>query len=206
MQLDHVLIAVADFEAAAAALWSDHGLEAREGGRHPSWGTANWLVPLGSSYLELVGIADPAVAATSTFGRRALEVLGSGGGPYAWCVRADDLDATSSRLGLAIESGSRHRPDGQIVSWRMAGLDTAMRDPSRPFFIEWTVPPSLHPGRSPVRHRAAAPELAWIEVAGDAEGIRSWLGEQEMPVRLREGEPAVLAVGIVSGGEESVLR
>ena len=206
MPLDHVLIAMADLRAAAAALWSEHGLRAIEGGRHPDWGTANWIVPLGSAYLELVGIADPDLAATTSFGQRALQAIDAGGGPYAWCVRPGDLDATAARLGLAVAAGSRRRPDGRIVAWRMAGLDTAMQDAARPFFIDWAVPPSLHPGRSPARHRTPGPELAWIEVAGDVDTVRSWLGEPDLPVRIRPGEPAVLAVGISSGAQEFVLR
>ena len=36
----------------------------------------------------------------------------------------------------------------------------------------------------------------WVEVAGDPERLRAWLGESELPVRVSGGDPAVLAVGI----------
>ena len=57
MELDHVLIAVADLAAAAREIEARHGLASIDGGRHPAWGTANRIVPLGDSYLELVALA-----------------------------------------------------------------------------------------------------------------------------------------------------
>jgi hypothetical protein len=35
-----------------------------------------------------------------------------------------------------------------------------------------------------------------VEVAGDAQRLRSWLGGAALPVRITEGEPELLAVGI----------
>ena len=63
VELDHVLIAVTELESAGEAFEERFGLASVEGGRHPAWGTANRIVPLGSSYLELVGVVDKAVAA-----------------------------------------------------------------------------------------------------------------------------------------------
>ena len=64
-ELDHVLIAVADVAAAARELEARHGLTSIKGGRHPGYGTANRIVPLGDSYLELVTVADESEAAES---------------------------------------------------------------------------------------------------------------------------------------------
>ncbi len=70
MQLDHVLIAVGpDLVAAADEFEVCYGLASVEGGRHPGWGTANWIVPLGDSNLELVAVVDQVEAAESVFGR-----------------------------------------------------------------------------------------------------------------------------------------
>jgi hypothetical protein len=52
-----------------------------------------------------------------------LELAAGGGGWFTIAAVADDLDAVASRLGIEVGSGSRMRPDGQIVRWRMAGLD-----------------------------------------------------------------------------------
>jgi hypothetical protein len=38
---------------------------------------------------------------------------------------------------LTIADGSRARPDGTVLRWRMAGLERSAEEPSLPFFIEW---------------------------------------------------------------------
>src|SRR4051794_22384701 len=69
IELDHVLIAVTDLDAAGREFQSRYGLVSIAGGRHPGWGTANRIVPLGDTYLELVAAVDAAEAAGSPFGR-----------------------------------------------------------------------------------------------------------------------------------------
>jgi hypothetical protein len=68
VELDHVLVAVADRTVAASVMESRYGLTSLEGGRHPGWGTASRIVPLGGAYLELVTAVDRAQAAKSVFG------------------------------------------------------------------------------------------------------------------------------------------
>jgi hypothetical protein len=65
MELDHVLIAVDDLEAAAKEVEERLGLASVAGGRHHGLGTANRIVPLGETYLELVAVVDDAEAAAS---------------------------------------------------------------------------------------------------------------------------------------------
>jgi hypothetical protein len=204
-RIDHVLFAVQDFAEGTARLRVDHGLGAVEGGRHSGWGTANWIVPLGTSYLELIGVVDPANASGNPFGRRVQQVIADGDGPFAWCVTPADFDATVARLGLEPGSGSRRRPDGVTVSWQMAGLDIALADPSRPFFLAWDVRPEDHPGRAIAGHRVHPDGIAWVEVQGDEAAIRAWLGDDDLPVRVRPGPPAVLAVGIAAQEGEIVV-
>ncbi len=55
VEFDHVLIAVPDLASAGQELEARHGLASVEGGRHPAWGTANRIVPLGDSYLAVSG-------------------------------------------------------------------------------------------------------------------------------------------------------
>jgi Glyoxalase-like domain len=204
-RIDHVLFAVRDFAEATARLRADHGLGAVEGGRHSGWGTANWIVPLGTSYLELIGVVDASVARGDPFGRRAQQVIADGGGPFAWCVTVADFDTTVARLGLEPGSGSRRRPDGATVSWRMAGLEVALADPSRPFFLDWQVAPQDQPGRAVAGHRVHPNGIGWVEVRGDEAAIRDWLGDDDLPVRVRPGPPAVLRVGIATREGEIVL-
>lgn len=69
MELDHVLIPVADLCGAVTEFDRRCGVVSVEGGRHSGWGTASRIVPLGDSYLELVAVVDLAEALRSTFGR-----------------------------------------------------------------------------------------------------------------------------------------
>jgi hypothetical protein len=52
VELDHVLIAVADLSSAAREMEKSYGLASVEAGRHAGWGTANRIVPLGETYLD----------------------------------------------------------------------------------------------------------------------------------------------------------
>ena len=56
VQIDHIVIGVRNLDAAQAQFEDRYGLTTIEGGRHPGWGTANRLVPLGAAYLELVTV------------------------------------------------------------------------------------------------------------------------------------------------------
>ena len=59
--IDHLVIAVRDPDAAAAALARDAGLAFTGGGRHEAMGTFNRLAFLGDTYLELIGVFDRAL-------------------------------------------------------------------------------------------------------------------------------------------------
>ena len=58
--IDHVVIAVADPDAAAAELTERVGLAFTAGGRHEGLGTFNKIAFLGDGYLELMGVPNPA--------------------------------------------------------------------------------------------------------------------------------------------------
>ena len=62
------------------------------------WGTANRIVPLGSSYLELVAVVDPGVAAASSFGRWVGDGATDAGRLVGWAVRTSELDDMAGRL------------------------------------------------------------------------------------------------------------
>jgi hypothetical protein len=134
-EIDHILIAVDDLAEADQALRSTHGLSSIEGGRHPDWGTANRVVPLGNAYLELVTVADDSQASRTAFGRW----VGEAAWPclLGWAARTSDLDSVARRLNLVPTKGARTRPDGQTVRWRTAGIEQAAEKPCLPFFIEW---------------------------------------------------------------------
>ena len=117
IELDHVLIAVTDLDAAGREFEARHGLASVAGGRHPGWGTANRIVPLGDTYLELVAAVDTAEAAGSPFGRWV--AAAPSGRPLGWAVRTQELDVIAGRLGLAGDHGlapTRGRPGAAVAS------------------------------------------------------------------------------------------
>jgi len=206
LRLDHAVYAVRDLDEAAVRFREGFGLDSTEGGRHERWGTANRIVPLGDQYVELVAAVDETVAARTGFGRGVLERASDGGGWFTIAAVAEDLDAVAARLGLEIGSGSRTRPDGETLRWRSAGLDDPRREPWMPFFLAWDVPDELYPGRARAGHGIRAEGIAWVETAGDAERLRDWLGGEELPIRVIEGEPGLRRVGVATSDREIVIE
>jgi len=182
LKLDHVIYGTADLDAASARIEAELGLEVLPGGRHVGQGSHNRIVPLGPGYLELLAIADRAEAEASPIGRLLLERLGEG--LMAWAVSGVDVPAVAERLGTPLHTVGR---DGMTA--HVTGVETALTDASLPFFVGSDSP--RHPGES-----GTAGGLTWIEVAGDADRLRAWLGGGELPVRVVDGAPAIRAIGI----------
>ena len=204
-ELDHVLVAVTDLAVATRAIQREHGLTAEEGGRHPVWGTANCIVPLGDAYLELVTTVDAGTATRSSFGRWVRASQSELLCPLGWAVRTDDLDEVASRLGLTIEEGSRVGRDEELVSWRLAGVDEAAAEPALPFFVEWA-PGTRLPGRTRAVHATCEVSITEIRVSGDPQHIEDWLGTHHVPIDIRPGTPAITAVILRTvSGDEIVL-
>lgn len=140
--IDHLVIACADPDAAAADLESALGLVATGGGRHAGMGTFNriaWLAD--GSYLELIGIDDRDAARNSPVGAAALATLESSGeGLATWALRSDDVELAVGALpegafGPATH-GSRTRPDGEAVEWWTAMPDAPLAPDGVPFLIQ----------------------------------------------------------------------
>lgn len=172
-EVDHIVMGVADLEAASAAL-ARLGLTALPGGTHPHWGTANRIVPLGTAYLELVAVVDTEVASGSAFGSW-IAAQARGEAPWGWAVRPADIAATADRLGLDLVPGSRVRPDGVTLAWTLAGVPEEGADRTLPFFIAWDDGVPM-PGEAPVEHPGGASVLASMVVRGDAQQLEQWLG------------------------------
>lgn len=197
-----VLFAVTELGEAAHMIDERFGLSSIEGGRHPGWGTANRIVPLGDAYLELIAVVDPVEARISLFGRWIQKAVA--GRPIGWAVRTRDIDAVGRRLGLAVESGSRTTPSGSVLRWRSAGVETAAAEPSLPFFIEWSAD-TTHPGTIGMHHRIGPVHLNRLEVRGDSRRLADWLGGEEPPVVVMPGDPGVSRVVLSANGRELVV-
>jgi hypothetical protein len=192
VQIDHIVIGVRDLDNAQAQFEDRYGLTTIGGGRHPGWGTANRLVPLGAAYLELVTVVDQAEASHSDFGRWVSAML-EGNSRFGWAVRTDDLDRTATRLGLEVAQGSRRTPAAETLQWRLAGVAQAAQDSSLPFFIEWGQGTPL-PGQATVAHRAGAVALGELTITGNEQRVNEWLGTTSLPIRVTPG----IAQGVAS--------
>jgi len=184
--IDHVVIAVADPDAAAAELTERLGLAFTGGGRHAGLGTFNRLAFLGDAYLELLGVDDSAAAQGWAIGAAAVRALEHGGG-FATYGLVDEairttvprLQANDSAIGPVVH-GSRDRPDGERVEWWTASL--AELGPDRPPFLirhaawgsEWGADAMaarrafIHPAGSPARLvglELAVPDPLWLAAA-----------------------------------------
>ena len=200
MELDHVLIACTDLEAAAREVEARVGLASVEGGRHRDWGTANRIVPLGRSYLELVAVVDAGVAAGSSFGRWVGDGATDAGRLIGWAVRTSDLDEVAGRLGLTVRSGSRMTPSGEELRWRSAGIDEAIAEPCLPFFVEWDEGVRLPGTESP-----QPATISGLVLEGSPDRLAGWLGEHALPIRVLSGPAEVAAVVLSTSAGQVVL-
>jgi catechol 2,3-dioxygenase-like lactoylglutathione lyase family enzyme len=188
MRIDHVIYATADLDAAAARVEAVLGVAVRGGGRHDRIGTHNRIVPLGGGYLELLAVADAGEAARSELGRAVQARIAAGEGLMGWAVAVDDVAPVAGRLGTEISTIRRSGLTAQLT-----GVAEAMREPFLPFFI----------ARDPGVANPAGPGsgggpggISWLEVSGDAGRLRDWLDGALLPVRVADGPPAVLAMGV----------
>jgi len=215
--VDHVLLPVADLALGARQLQEKMGLQAIEGGRHATGGTANYIVPLGLQYLELIAVVDEKEAVDSRLGLRVMQSVKRGRTFVAWALRTADLDALRQKLldaGWelpAIVEGSRTRPDGQVLSWRTQDIATGSELSAIPFVIEWKVPEGLHPGQAPATHPVGEARIVRVVVgAQDPDRVREQLemllGESDFhEVRWADSD-GVDAIVIEHANGKTVLR
>ncbi|MFI5735365.1 VOC family protein [Kribbella sp. NPDC051587] len=143
--LDHLVLATPDLLATVERFAAATGVRPVEGGRHEAWGTRNYLVGLGgTTYLELIG-PDPDATATSMFDVSDERLL-------TWAIHPADLEPALAAAGTAgadlgeIFPGSRTTPAGDVLNWRVTGIEPHPYDGVVPFLIDWEDTP--HPSTS----------------------------------------------------------
>ena len=114
------------------------------------------------------------------------------------------LDQTARRLGLTVSGGSRIARTGDVLRWRLAGIEQAAAEPSLPFFIEWGTGTRL-PGSMPISHPAAPVEVSKLLLDGDPWRLAGWLGDHTLPIVVRAGSPALTAIVLSAATGEIVL-
>lgn len=206
LAIDHAILAVRDPEATAALLADRSGLIAVPGGRHTGRGTGNWIVPLGSSYLELMTVVDREEARGNPMGRWIHKQSRNGDRLAAVCLRTDGIDRVARRIGHGVEPMGRERADGTVLRWRLAGLDAAMSDDRLPFFIQWDIDDDRdHPGRMAADHREAVDGITWVEYGGDPHRLGEWLGDHTLPVRVVDELPGPRRLALRTGAGQVVI-
>ncbi len=175
MRLDHVSYAVSSSELVDTVqrLGQQLGGSFVDGGRHPRFGTRNFVLPLeGGTYVEVVAALDHPASDKAPFGQAVKARAESGGGWLGWVVAVDDIAPIEARLGRPATDGHRVRPDGYDLTWKQIGVTDLIDDASLPYFIQWTGDADQHPSlAAPVHVSAVACELS-----GDRDRIRDYLG------------------------------
>jgi hypothetical protein len=158
--IDHVVVVVEDLEAAVGD-FAELGFRVTPGGVHAGGLTRNALILLqDGTYVELLGFTVPlraleTVRLVTPLDRRLAPRGRAGEGLRDLALGARDLEIVCDALrasGLDVAGplpGSRTRPDGTELRWRLAFPE----DPRLPFLIEDITPRHLRvPGGDAVRH------------------------------------------------------
>lgn len=199
MRLDHISYACTTAELADVIqrIGSDLGATFVDGGRHPSFGTRNFILPLANGcYIEVVSALDHPAAEKAPFGRAVAQHALDGGGWMSWVVAVDDISTVEARLGREARAGHRIRPDGADLCWKQIGILDVLANSSLPFFVEWSRPTADHPSTG-----GGMVAIDRLEICGDPDAITDWLGtDHEVPLDgikvdwADDEEPGLVAV------------
>jgi len=176
MQLDHVSYAVLNSELADTVqrLGADLGASFIDGGRHPRFGTRNFILPLAhGSYIEVVAPLDHPAADSAPFGRAVRQRAESGGGWLGWVLAVDDLGPLEATMGREAAAGHRIRPDGVELTWQQIGVLDLMETPALPYFIKWQ-DMDLHPSQG----SQSQVHIREIAISAEQALVESWLGDR----------------------------
>ena len=169
--IDHIIIGVHNLDQAAAQFSQKLGLAVSGGGVHPTGGTANRIIVIGDTYLELMAIDNPEEAQQSLLDR-----LAKHEGYLNFVLASNDIEADSSAIikrGIQIlgpTSGSLRAADGRTRGWSRTNIERPDLVQRYPFIIQhdsageerrfrlagWTTPPEHTLGATQVRSTTIA--------------------------------------------------
>src|SRR6266567_5387301 len=169
--IDHIIIGVHNLEKAATQFSQKLGLAVSGGGIHPTGGTANRIIVIGDTYLELIAIHNPAEAQQSMLDRLAIHE-----GYLNFVLASNDIEADGQAMtnrGIPIlgpAPGSLRAADGRTRGWSRTNIERPDLAQRYPFIIQhdsigeerrfrlagWATPPEHPLGVTQVRSATIA--------------------------------------------------
>jgi len=146
--LDHVIVAVADLEAATATYRRLLGRAPSWRGTHPTLGTANSLFRLSNTYLELLAPDGSGTLAEALRSRLALEgegILGLAFGTTDAAACAAEFRASGLPAAEPADGVGRDSRTGAVRTWRSVLLPASVTRGIVLFAIEHRSPPDALP-------------------------------------------------------------
>lgn len=204
LRLDRVSLGAKDVPATAQWLETVAGLHTRE-----SWmfrtGLINRIAYSGAAAIEIMGVGFPGAEMVSPFVGQVYGRTIAGDRWITWTVQTDDIQSTAKRLDLEVMDGWAMSSAGLPVTWQMAGITEAFfSEPYLPYFVSYTN------GDDAWRERALEAEPSFdvtrIAISGDANRLKQWLGDADLPVEVTAGPPEIRSVVINADGTEIDLR
>lgn len=204
--VDHLIYAAPHLDAGVERLENILGVRAIPGGRHPGYGTRNALLALGPEmYLEVLAPDPdgPEPARPRLFGIDRLDAPRLA----AWVAKESDLEGrveAADRRGVKLGEillGSRERPDGSVLAWRLTDPHVVLGDGIVPFLIDWG------PTESPARAAAKGCTLLGLRAEHpDPARIRAMLLALGVELEVESGRAPALIARIGTARGEVELR
>lgn len=204
--VDHLVFAVPDLDTGIKEIERLLGVKPIPGGRHPDFGTHNALVALGkTTYLEIIA-PDPELPRPERgrpFGLDEREESHLA----TWALRSESIKERASQaksqgvaLG-AVTSGSRDRPDGRTLSWKLTDPYAMPMDGAVPFLISWGLTP--HPaGGNP-----KAGKLTGLRIVHpNPTAVRDALGTLGVEMKVEKGPQMQLVATIQTGNRQIEIK
>ncbi len=169
--IDHIIIGVHNLDQAATQFSQKLGLAVSGGGVHPTGGTANRIIVIGDTYLELMAIYNPEEAQQSLLDR-----LAKNEGYLNFVLASNEIEADSTAMvkrGIQIlgpTPGSLRAVDSRTRGWSRTNIERPDLAQRYPFIIQhdsageerrfrlagWITPPEHALGATQVRSTTIA--------------------------------------------------
>ncbi len=202
--VDHLMMGVSNFEETAQRWRDRYGWAALYGSSFdsmPGWG--NWIVPLGDTWIEWIGLLDPTLA-TDPMAPLFQAAVASGEQLMGWAIEAPDLAGVAARLEVPIDTHRATGPAG-VTSWRQAGFTESRTRPYLPFFLEWT-DGALRERSQRLSGEVGNPMVnrtgVSMRLSGDQRAYEAWIGEETMPAEFSPGPPSLQA--LLQAGDQTI--